>query len=51
LFAVAAQSLFMLLNLLAAVLPWALLIAVPAWLLLRRRRHRAVRVDETPPLP
>lgn len=51
LFAVASQSLFLLLNLLAAVLPWAVVIAVPLWLLLRFRRQRARRVDETSPLP
>lgn len=51
LFAVASQSLFLLLNLLAAVLPWALLLAVPAGLLVRARRARKRRVDESPPLP
>ncbi|TRW14389.1 DUF4349 domain-containing protein [Glacieibacterium frigidum] len=51
LFAVASQSLFLLLNLLAAVLPWAVLLAVPVWLLVRARRARKRRVDETPPLP
>ncbi len=46
LYAIAANSLFLLFNLLAAVLPWALLIGVPLGLLLRQRARRRRRLDD-----
>lgn len=52
LYEVATTSLFMLLNLLAAALPWLLVIGPLVWLIRRWRTQRQkVRLDESPPPP
>lgn len=45
LYSVAANSLFLLLNLLAAAVPWLVVLALPVWLLLRLRRKRRQHLD------
>lgn len=47
LYSVAAMSLFALLNVLAAALPWLIILALPVWLLLRWQRRRRQRLDAT----
>lgn len=52
LYEVGTTSLFMLLNLLAAALPWLLVIGPLVWLIRRWRTQRQkVRLDESPPPP